>query len=264
MNKEILKSQPIIDWLMYPACKRVVWSDYENGRQIIKGLESLRGRLKRPVYITQSFEQCAARSAKSFESMFPQIIKENNGEWGVIVFAHDCDQDTANCTLFSIVGNRLAFSYFSCSRGFNMSNLVFCAFVDFKEDSYHMEIGDYFDLDMEYERTLANLAWTGIVLYLALRKYAKVEVKDLKHGKKVVHNGTEYTSTSNVPFEIFDSKWFTEICSDKDFSVRGHFRLQPKKVNGEWTKELIYINEFMKHGYHRKALIEKVKEEQIA
>lgn len=32
--------------------------------------------------------------------------------------------------------------------------------------------------------------------------------------------------------------------------------LQPKKNDkGEWIKELIYINEFEKHGYHRQAKI---------
>lgn len=28
---------------------------------------------------------------------------------------------------------------------------------------------------------------------------------------------------------------------------------------GEWTKELIYINEFEKRGYHRQAKIETIK-----
>ena len=47
-----------------------------------------------------------------------------------------------------------------------------------------------------------------------------------------------------------DCTWFTTIVRNECFSVRGHFRLQPQKDNtGNWTKELIYINEFQKHGY---------------
>jgi hypothetical protein len=37
--------------------------------------------------------------------------------------------------------------------------------------------------------------------------------------------------------------------------VSGHFRLQPKKSNGEWTKELIWIDEFGKTGYTSNAKI---------
>ena len=38
--------------------------------------------------------------------------------------------------------------------------------------------------------------------------------------------------------------------------VSGHFRLQPKKdENGEWTRELIYIEPYAKKGYHRLAKV---------
>jgi len=46
-----------------------------------------------------------------------------------------------------------------------------------------------------------------------------------------------------------DSKWFTTLVKSDAFHVRGHFRLQPKKKDGEWTKELIWINDFQKEGY---------------
>ena len=59
---------------------------------------------------------------------------------------------------------------------------------------------------------------------------------------------------------IFDSKWYTEICNDEAFKVSGHFRLQPY---GDGTRRLIWINEFTKNGYHRKATIDKVKDGDI-
>lgn len=50
-----------------------------------------------------------------------------------------------------------------------------------------------------------------------------------------------------------DSKWFTNLVKSDGFKVRGHFRFQPKKKDGVWTKELIWINEFEKSGYNREA-----------
>ena len=43
------------------------------------------------------------------------------------------------------------------------------------------------------------------------------------------------------------------------FSVKGHFRNQPKKNSkGEWYKELIYIDGFIKKGYKREATKTKI------
>lgn len=59
---------------------------------------------------------------------------------------------------------------------------------------------------------------------------------------------------------IMDSRWFVKIINNNDISVRGHWRLQPKKNEfGEWCRELIYINSFVRHGYHRNAKIEETE-----
>jgi hypothetical protein len=57
-----------------------------------------------------------------------------------------------------------------------------------------------------------------------------------------------------------DSFYNTNIDVIAPFMVRGHFRNQPKKVDGIWTREPIYIDTFMKSGYHRRATIEKQME----
>lgn len=51
-----------------------------------------------------------------------------------------------------------------------------------------------------------------------------------------------------------DSTWDGDITVLNPFMVRGHFRHQPKKNDkGEWIRPLIYIDAFMKQGYHRRA-----------
>ena len=63
-----------------------------------------------------------------------------------------------------------------------------------------------------------------------------------------------------LDYFLFDSKWYTEISNDESFQVSGHFRLQPY---GDGTRRLIWINEYTKNGYHRKATIDKVKDGDI-
>lgn len=98
------------------------------------------------------------------------------------------------------------------------------------------------------------------LLFLKFKEYAKIEIEEGKCGKMFHSKILREKLRNNLPFDvkIMDSTWFTTICRNEGFNVRGHFRLQPKKnENGEWIKELIYINEFQKYGYHRQAKILK-------
>jgi hypothetical protein len=46
--------------------------------------------------------------------------------------------------------------------------------------------------------------------------------------------------------------YYTTICRDESFGVRGHFRMQPFGT-GRAERKLIYISPFTKNGYHRRA-----------
>ena len=103
------------------------------------------------------------------------------------------------------------------------------------------------------------------MIYLAVKKYAKVEtiivpnktisivedsINEYKHKEKV-------RNESGQKVIIMDSRWFVKIINDNDIFVRGFFRLQNKKNEfGEWYKELIFVDSFVRHGYHRNAKIE--------
>ena len=78
----------------------------------------------------------------------------------------------------------------------------------------------------------------------------------VKKGKKTI-----VVTEEGLSYFTFDSKWYTEIYNNNDFNVCGHFRLQPYS---DGSRKLIYINEFVKHGYHRKASIDKVKDGELS
>jgi hypothetical protein len=89
----------------------------------------------------------------------------------------------------------------------------------------------------------------NLVLITLFIKYAKVEIKILPPGQKVKDIECNYKNETFTKIIVLDCKWMTTLVKSDGFDVRGHFRLQPKKKDGEWTKEIIWINPFKKEGY---------------
>ena len=116
--------------------------------------------------------------------------------------------------------------------------------------------GDGWDAEV-YKEIYKQLQYSPII-YALFKKYAEVEVVDAKMGKKVdIPDSKEKLLWEfDMPATYVDCSWFREIVRKEGFMVRGHFRLQPYKKGGEWTKKLIYIEPFQKHGYTRRAKIE--------
>lgn len=112
-------------------------------------------------------------------------------------------------------------------------------------------LGEY-ELAKEQFITIAN----GCLMLSIFKQYAKVELHEVCRQKKERIPGEKEPIFNELDRAILhlNSSWWTEIMRDAAFSVRGHFRLQPKKDEaGEWTRELIWINTFVKTGYHRRS-----------
>jgi len=87
------------------------------------------------------------------------------------------------------------------------------------------------------------------ILFSMFKTFASVETKMLSAGKRVKDINCKYVNDTKLNILHLDSKWYTNLIKSEGFNVRGHFRLQPKKKGGVWTKELIWINGFQKSGY---------------
>jgi hypothetical protein len=91
-----------------------------------------------------------------------------------------------------------------------------------------------------------------IVSFHVLKKYAEVETKILEpHSKNRAFNCKYYNDTDHQ-IQIMDSTWFTMLVKSDEFKVRGHFRFQPCGQAFR-DKKLIWIKDFKKEGYTRKA-----------
>lgn len=135
--------------------------------------------------------------------------------------------------------------------------------LSFYEDDFTAYKGSFGWISQHFARKLNQedskqwiMKYAGICVVLEMfKQYAQVETVLIKPNKKEVVNQEGVLNETSFDVTYLDSKWFTNIIRSDGFSVRGHFRLQPKKVNGEWTRELIWISEFQKHGYVHKARI---------
>lgn len=94
----------------------------------------------------------------------------------------------------------------------------------------------------------------GLIFLLKMFKdYADVETKIIPPNSRTKKDNYKYINDTKLELTYLDSKWFTNLVRSEGFNVRGHFRLQPKKKDGKWTKELIWVHEFQKTGYTSRA-----------
>jgi hypothetical protein len=81
---------------------------------------------------------------------------------------------------------------------------------------------------------------------------AEVEVTYLDKRSGINAFNCYYINNTNKNVKIYDSRWIRSIVMSESFNVRGHFRLQPHG-EGRSKRKLIWVDEFEKQGYTRRA-----------
>lgn len=96
-----------------------------------------------------------------------------------------------------------------------------------------------------------------VVQLLTYLIFGEITEKNLPPNAKADIGGARFLNNSKLNVTFCDTLWKQRINID-GFKVRGHFRLQP---HGEKSKKrkLIWIEEFEKQGYNRKATVELQK-----
>lgn len=224
-----------------------------------------------PELLMPSFEQAMQKSAKSFFGIDHQLF-ENFSEEGVCgillhrvlgTIVYGFGDNTLFVWLFKDIGGiSTLYNYFYFESTKRNTRLVYSC-PSFLDDPVNEDIEN----KEEFYSSVANI----LMSYLAVKKYAKVETivvpnmaismledtcGEYKHKEKV-------RNESGQEVIVMDSRWFVKIVNDNDIRVRGFFRMQNKKNDfGEWYKELIYVDTFVRHGYHRNAKIEDIRNEE--
>lgn len=275
----LIKKRPIITWLLDPDSNKLPdgillarSADPINHQLLNHHLEELNNiRIQEPEWglpelLMPSFEEVMKKSAPSFEKIMPQLFYEfsEKEECGILL----CQ---GNVTMvYGYGGDKLHIWYFSEQNGKSIFN--FYTSNDFVGDQLRVGVlnliisdNALFQGSLE-DRHIALASVVNFVsAYVAVKRFVKVETVIIPQGKFTAVEGTplEYVDKKKIINQtgqeviVMDSKWFRKIINDNDIYVRGFWRMQNKKNDeGEWYKELIFVDSFVRHGYHRNAKIE--------
>lgn len=281
----IIKERNIINRLLKPSNGKNTQISYLSGEKpssseilidSLDELEHLRDcKLEwgLPELIMPSFREVMHKSMKSFNKIDYQLIHEfgENGECGILIL------DCSDTVVYTFGDDKIKIWYFSEKN--NKSTLCFYFEIEaFADNSREVIIAECLLEDNQIFANrkddripiLQNIS-TEIVLYIAVKKYVQIEVLEIPQGKFTAIVGTtlEYVDKKKIinntgqKVIVLDSKWFRKIINNNNIFVRGFFRLQNKKNSqGEWYKELIFVDSYVRNGYHRDALIEKINKEE--
>lgn len=219
-----------------------------------------------PEVIMPSFEKVMEKSAKSFfdidHQLFHEFYKDN--ECGILL-------QESGSIVYGFGENNLYVWMFKNAEQFSQLCLYF--YVESTKDNKRriytwptlIEDDQLFLGDKDERKKMYKQITNRIIVYLAVKKYVKVETVKIPSGKTIKLDGTicEYRQKEKVVNEsgqeviVLDSRWFRKIINDNNIFVRGFFRFQNKKnEKGEWYKELIFVDSYIRNGYHRNAKIE--------
>lgn len=276
----VIRKQPIISWLLeenyvFDPTKITVsnTSNPEHFGYLMNGIKWL-GEIREskpdwglPELLMPSFEKVMKKSAKSFYKIDHQLFQEfyADNECGILVekdygtIVYGFGENKLFVWLFKTINDiSVLYNYFYFESTSDNKRQVYCwpTLLDDPE-LYNTDIEERYSL---YE-CVANL----LISYLAVKKYAEVEtiivpnksIKILDDTINGYRHKEKVRNDSGQKVIIMDSRWFVKIINDNDIFVRGFFRLQNKKNElGEWYKELIFVDSFVRHSYYRNAKIE--------
>lgn len=275
----LIKERSIITWLLHPDLKQApenlviapVSNPINQSILLHSFIELDKIRKQTPEWgllelLMPSFGEVMYKSHRSFDNIMPQLFEDfcKREECGILLCR-------GNVTIvYSFGGNQLHIWHFTELYGKSVFNFYTCNVCD--GENIGVGITNTLLSDnllfsgslQERQRKLAFIAGF-VATYVAVKRYIKVETIVIPRGKFTAIEGTplEYIEKKKVLNQtgqeviVMDSIWFRKIINENDIYVRGFFRMQNKKNElGEWYKELIFVDSFVRHGYHRNAKIE--------
>jgi len=277
----VIRKQPIISWLLdrnytegddkvgIPMLQNKQHFGYlANGLNFLHTIRDSEPDWGLPELLMPSFEAVMRQSAKSFVGIDHQLFQEfyNDNECGILLtrdgatIVYGFGENQLHVWLFRQVGDfsNLFLYFYAESTEKNIRKIYTWPTL---LDDEQLFMGDKEERQQHLYGNMTNL----LMLYIAVKKYVKVERIEVPPFKitKLDETVNEYKHKEKVRNEsgqkviVMDSRWFRKIVNDNDIFVRGYLKLQRKKnEKGEWYREMIFVDSYLRHGYHRNAGIE--------
>lgn len=278
----VIKKQPVISWLLdenyHPKRIDEIIVFPTNNLTHVNYLWDSIWKLKDfrnqnldwglPELLTGTFEKVMKKSAKSFFNMDHQLFQEfsEGGICGILI------HHSIGTIVYAFAEGTLYVWLFYEKDGHS----VLYNYIEYKSTPNNHRLArslpslltdqQIYNLTPEEHNTYYGDISNIIIPYLAVKFYAPVETIIVpENGKTIVENEIQgyrqrdkIKNISGQEVIVMDSRWFVKIINDNNIFVRGFFRMQNyKNDNEEWDKKLIFVDSFVRHGYHRNAKIEE-------
>lgn len=277
----IIRKQPIISWLLnddYVVDERILGvpgvKNIEHFMYLYNGFIHLAEARKTkpnwglPELIMPSFEKVMSKSAKAFFNLDHQLFQEfyEDNVCGILL-SKDC-----GTIVYGFGESRLYVWVFGQKE--NASQLYLYFYIESTPDNKRklytnstlINNEELFSQEADDREEIYDRLANKIMIYLAVKKYVRVETVVVPYNSTLKMSDVisdykfkdKIQNISGQEVIVMDSRWFRKTVNDNDIFVRGFFRFQNKKnEKGEWYKELIFVDSYVRHGYHRNALMEE-------
>lgn len=175
-----------------------------------------------------------------FQSMFILLDNDKSGVIKVERFGSDIS--------FLLMSNLDTFGNERLKSTYNSYSFVSKSFNIEKEDEKALQKFPQAASILNYENSVF------VVQLLTYLIFGEITEKHLPPKTQANVGFTRFLNNSKLNITFCDTLWKQRINVD-GFKVRGHFRLQPCGEKRE-KRKLIWIEEFEKQGYNRKATVE--------
>lgn len=221
------------------------------GRSLLLGLEKSKELFSNKIqYISQPFYEAYLKGKHKLAGIFDQMELEESGTfiWQAGSFTHTNFYYLKTHGTGDNWNAEYMFVQFSKHAKNDFKSVDVCVTTNKDSDKTFIWKGHY-DKGFDHTHYFAFL-----VSFICFIKHVELETKVIQPQKKDWHIGTKYVNETKSKIEVLDSSWFTTIVRSEGFNVRGHFRFQPCG-KGLTDRKLIWISDFEKEGYTRKAKI---------
>lgn len=231
------------------------------GNSFIEGSKALKPHWEKNIqYVSKPFFEAFAKAKPKLKDLFYQEEIEDSGVLLTGGFTNGYTHThTMYYVVYSIKGEdgKIWYNvmYTDFSRHVNSTTAALDVYV-----SYFLKPGEE-NVDIKHSIWEGYIKderdhgyWvTFIVMFCLFKKYCDIETKvtEPKNRRAKVGNN-KYINETDKRIQILDATWFTNLVVSGAFGVSGHLRWQ-RYGPGNTQKKLIWIDEFVKEGYTRKA-----------
>jgi hypothetical protein len=249
LHKKVLGKIPIM-----PEDQEYIESNYDSLELLWSGdIEKYQSEI---ISVSMPFVEASEKASAKLMRLYDDIITDKTIKFNV--YGTYIIKDFVFMINYNLLEGQHDFVLFIFSKAGMLMLFAENRALNYENENNYVWTSDWvvkaLNIETENQRILFLHNQLSMLLSIYMfRQYAEVETKVLEPHNRVIDIGCKYINETSFKITYLDSKWFTSLVKSDGFKVRGHFRLQPKKKDGKWTHELIYIEDFMKTGYTSKA-----------